>query len=47
MDFDYEFLKQVIDGITVEEISARFKELMIDENRTIVVQDWRETVLNI
>ena len=38
MDFDFEFLKQVIDGISVEEISARFKELMIDENRTIVVQ---------
>jgi zinc protease len=38
MDFDYEFLKQIIDGITVEEISARFRELMIDENRTIVVQ---------
>jgi zinc protease len=38
MDFDYEFLKQVIDGITVEEISALFKELMIDENRTIIVQ---------
>ncbi len=36
--FDYEFLKQVIDGITPEEISAKFKEVMIDENRTIVVQ---------
>jgi zinc protease len=38
MDFDYEFLKQVIDGITAEKISARYKEVMIDENRTIVVQ---------
>ena len=38
MDFDYEFLKQVIEGISVEEISARFKGVMIDENRTIVVQ---------
>jgi zinc protease len=38
MDFDYEFLKQVINGITLEEISARFKEVMIEENRTIVVQ---------
>jgi len=38
IDFDYEFLKQVIDGITTEEISAKFKEVMIDENRTIVVQ---------
>lgn len=38
IDFDYEFLKQVIESITVEEISARFKQVMIDENRTIVVQ---------
>jgi zinc protease len=38
MDFDYEFLKKVIDGITLEEISAKFKAVMIDENRTIVVQ---------
>ncbi len=38
MDFDFEFLKQVSDGITVEEISERFKEVMIEENRTIVVQ---------
>ena len=37
-DFDYEFLKQVIDGITPEEISAKFREVMIDENRTIIVQ---------
>jgi zinc protease len=38
MDFDFEFLKQVIEGISAEEVSARFKEVMIDENRTIVVQ---------
>jgi zinc protease len=38
MDFDYEFLKQVIGSITAEETSARFKQVMIDENRTIVVQ---------
>lgn len=38
IDFDFEFLKQVIEGITPEEISARFKEVMTDENRTIVVQ---------
>jgi zinc protease len=38
MDFDYEFLKQVIEGITPEETSAKFKEVMIDENRTIVIQ---------
>ncbi|MCX6325544.1 MAG: insulinase family protein [Bacteroidia bacterium] len=38
IDFDFEFLKQVIESITEEQISARFKEVMIDENRTIVVQ---------
>jgi zinc protease len=38
MDFDYEFLKDVIGGITVDEINARFKKVMIDENRTIVIQ---------
>jgi len=38
IDFDFEFLKNVIDGITLEETSAKFKEVMIDENRTIVVQ---------
>lgn len=37
-DFDFEFLKQVIDGISAEEISAKFKDLMIDENRSIIVQ---------
>jgi zinc protease len=37
-DFDYEYLRQVIDGITHEEISAKFKQVMIDENRTIIVQ---------
>ena len=38
IDFDFDFVKQVLNGITPEEVSARFKELMIDENRTIVVQ---------
>ncbi len=38
MDFDYEFLKQVIDGISLEEINNKFREVMIDENRTIIVQ---------
>jgi zinc protease len=38
MDFDFEFLKQVIGSITPEETSARFKEVMLDENRTIVIQ---------
>lgn len=38
MDFDYEFLKKVIDGITLDEVSGKFREVMSDENRTIVVQ---------
>ena len=38
IDFDFDFLKQVIDGISPDETSAKFKEVMIDENRTIVVQ---------
>jgi zinc protease len=42
IDFDFDFLKKVIDGITPEEVSARFKEVMIDENRTIVVQGLEE-----
>jgi zinc protease len=37
-DFDFEFFKQVMDGITAEEVTAKFRELMTDENRTIVVQ---------
>ncbi len=37
-DFDLEFFKQVMDGITAEEISAKFRELMTDDNRTIIVQ---------
>jgi len=37
-DFDLEFFKQVMDGITAEEVTAKFRELMTDENRTIVVQ---------
>ena len=38
MDFDYDFLKKVINGISAEEVSKKFNELMTDENRTIVVQ---------
>ncbi len=37
-DFDYEYLKEVVDGITPEEISAKFRQVMIDENRTIIIQ---------
>lgn len=38
IDFDYEYLNKVIGGITAEEVSAKFRELMTDENRTIIVQ---------
>lgn len=38
MDFDYDFLKKVINGISAEEVSKKYNELMTDENRTIVVQ---------
>jgi len=38
MDFDFEFLKNIIEGITPEEASAKFREVMLDENRTIVIQ---------
>jgi zinc protease len=37
-DFDLEFFKQVMNGITAEEISAKFMEIMAEENRTIIVQ---------
>jgi zinc protease len=37
-DFDLEFFKQMMDGITAEETSEKFRELMTDENRTIIVQ---------
>jgi len=37
-DFDLEFFKAMMDGITPEEVSAKFRQFMIDENRTIVVQ---------
>ena len=38
IDFDFEFLKEVIGGINEQEISEKFRKVMIDENRTIVVQ---------
>jgi len=38
IDFDYEFLKQIIDGITHEEATARLRQMMINENRTIIIQ---------
>lgn len=36
-DFDLEFFRRIMDGITAEEISAKFRELMTDENSTIFV----------
>lgn len=38
IDFDFEFLKKVLDGITAEEVSARFRDLLTDMNRTIIIQ---------
>lgn len=38
IDFDYGFLKQVIDGITPADVSAKLREVMTDENRTIIIQ---------
>jgi len=38
VDFDFEFLKKVIGGITASEISEKFKTLFRDENRTIIIQ---------
>ena len=37
-DFDFDFYKKIMDGISADEVSAKFRELMTDENRTIVVQ---------
>jgi zinc protease len=38
IDFDYEFLRKVIGGITPEEVSAKFREVMSDQDRTIIIQ---------
>lgn len=38
IDFDYQFLKDVIGTITPEEVSGKFSKLMTDKNRTIIVQ---------
>jgi zinc protease len=37
-DFDYKFLMNVIDGITLKEVSERFSQLMQEENRCITVE---------
>jgi zinc protease len=38
IDFDYEFAKNALPAISVEEVSALFNSLMTDDNRVIVVQ---------
>jgi zinc protease len=38
IDFEFEFLKSILPGISAEEISARFKELIPDDNWVILVQ---------
>lgn len=37
MDFKYEFSKEIIPGITVEEVSAKAKEWITPDNRTIII----------
>jgi zinc protease len=37
MDYDYEFLKKVIDGITLDEVNSKLKSVMIEENRSVIV----------
>jgi zinc protease len=37
-DFDFSFFRQIMDGISADEVTAKFRELMTDENRTIVVE---------
>lgn len=38
IDFDFGFLKHVIEGITADEVSQKFREVMVNENRTIIIQ---------
>jgi zinc protease len=37
IDFEYDFVKNMVPAISTEEISALFKSLMVDENRVIVI----------
>jgi zinc protease len=37
VDFEYDFVKNMLPAITAEEISARYKSLMAEENRVIVI----------
>lgn len=36
-DFEMDFMKKVLPGITVEEINAKAKEWIVDKNKTIIV----------
>ncbi len=38
IDFDYEYLKQVLDGISAEEVTEKLRGYMTEENRTLVIQ---------
>jgi len=38
IDFDYEYLKQVLDGITTGEVTEKLRGYMTEDNRTIVIQ---------
>ena len=37
IDFEYDFVKNMIPGVTEDEISALFKSLMVEDNRVIAV----------
>lgn len=37
VDFEYDFVKNIIPSVSAEEISALFKSLMVEENRVIAV----------
>ncbi len=37
IDFEYDFVKNMVPAVTADEISALFKSLMVEENRVIVV----------
>ena len=38
LDFEYDYVKKILPGVTPEEISVLFRTLMVDENRVIVIQ---------
>ncbi len=43
-DYEMDFIKKVLPGITVEEVSAKAKEWLVDKNKTIVVSGPSEGV---